>query len=117
AAAGTGYARAPLARPAGMAAPIPPMDPRPLRTMTDMGMGGMQHGSMPGMKMDHGSMPGMDQGAMNHGSVSGMEMSPEASKLQGSVGVDNVAEMPTERLDRAGEGFPAGRRVLTYADL
>jgi FtsP/CotA-like multicopper oxidase with cupredoxin domain len=101
----TGYARGTLATRAGMAAPIPPMDPRPLRTVTDMGMGGMQHGSMSGM--DHGSMAGM----------SGMEMSPEASKLQGSVGVDNVAEMPTERLDRAGEGFPPGRRVLSYADL
>jgi FtsP/CotA-like multicopper oxidase with cupredoxin domain len=65
---------------------------------------------MPGM--DHSAMPGMD-----HGFMAGMEMSPEASKLQGRVGVDNVAEMPTERLNRAGEGFPAGRRVLSYADL
>jgi len=31
--------------------------------------------------------------------------------------VDNVAEMPTERLSSAGEGFPPGRRVLTYSDL
>jgi CopA family copper-resistance protein len=106
----TGYARGTLAPRAGMAAAIPPMDPRPLRTMTDMGMGGVQHGSMPGM--DHSAMPGMD-----HGFMAGMEMSPEASKLQGRVGVDNVAEMPTERLNRAGEGFPAGRRVLSYADL
>jgi len=49
--------------------------------------------------------------------MSGMEASPEAKELQGRVGVDNVAEMPVERLNRAGEGFPAGRRVLTYADL
>jgi CopA family copper-resistance protein len=90
----TGYARGTLAPRPGMAATIPPMDPRPLRTMTDMGMGGMEHGEMPGM-----------------------ELSPEAKKLQGSVGVDNVAMMPTERLNRAGEGFPAGRRVLSYADL
>src|SRR5262249_27862927 len=108
----TGYARGTLAPRAGMASPIPPMDPRPLRTMTDMGVGGMRHGSMPGMSMDHEAMPGM-----NHGSTSGMGADPEAKKLQGSVGVDNVAGMPTERLDRAGEGFPAGRRVLTYADL
>jgi FtsP/CotA-like multicopper oxidase with cupredoxin domain len=47
----------------------------------------------------------------------GMEATPEAQQLRGRVGVDNVAEMPTERLNRAGEGFPAGRRVLTYADL
>ena len=90
----TGYARGTLAPRAGMAAAIPPMDPRPIRTMTDMGMGGMEHGEMPGM-----------------------ELSPEDKKLQGSVGVDNVAMMPTERLNLAGEGFPAGRRVLTYADL
>jgi CopA family copper-resistance protein len=90
----TGYARGTLAPRAGMAAAIPPMDPRPLRTMTDMGMGGMEHGEMPGT-----------------------ELSPEAKKLQGSVGVDNVAMMPTERLNRASEGLPAGRRVLSYADL
>src|SRR6516165_1250446 len=46
----TGYARGTLAPRAGMAAAIPPMDPRPMRTMTDMGMGGMEHGEMPGME-------------------------------------------------------------------
>src|SRR5262249_53687766 len=86
--------RGTLAPRAGMAAPIPPMDPRPLRTMADMGMGGMEHGEMPGM-----------------------EPSPEGKRLEGEVGVDNVAMMPTERLNHAGEGFPSGRRVLTYADL
>ena len=92
----TGYARGTLAPRAGMEAAIPPMDPRPLRTMTDMGMG-MQRGSMPDM--------------------SSMGAGAEAKKLAGAVGVDNVAEMPTERLNRAGEGFPPDRRVLTYADL
>jgi CopA family copper-resistance protein len=92
----TGYARGTLAPRAGMEAAIPPMDPRPLRTMTDMGMG-MQRGSMPDM--------------------SSMGAGTEAKKLAGAVGVDNVAEMPTERLNRAGEGFPPDRRVLTYADL
>jgi FtsP/CotA-like multicopper oxidase with cupredoxin domain len=90
----SGYARGTLAPRPGMAAAIPPMDPRPLRTMTDMGMGGMEHGEMPGM-----------------------ELGPEGKRLQGKVGVDNVAMMPTERLNRAGEGFPSGRRVLSYADL
>jgi len=98
----TGYARGTLAPRAGMAAAIPPMDPRPMRTMADMGMAGMEHGEMPGM--EHGEMPGM-------------ELSPEGKKLQGSVGVDNVAMMPAARLHGAGEGFPSGRRVLTYADL
>ncbi len=91
--------------------------------MPGMGGGaipGMNHGTMPGM--DHRTMPGMDHGSMpgmpmNHGSMAGMETSPEAKKLEGSVGVDNVAMMPTERLQSPGEGFPPGRRVLTYADL
>jgi CopA family copper-resistance protein len=109
----SGYARGTLAPRPGITAPIPPMDPRPLRTMTDMGMGGMDHGSMSGMDM--GSMPGVDHGSMP--SMSGMQARAEAKKLQGSVEVDNVAEMPTERLNRAGEGFLPGRRVLTYADL
>src|SRR5262249_43728197 len=118
----TGYARGTLAPRVGMAAAIPPMGPRPMRTMTDMGMGGMDHGSMSGMTMDQGMMPEMNHGSMpamqmGHGSMSDMEASPEAKKLQGSVGVDNVAMMPTERLQSAGEGFPPGRRVLTYADL
>jgi CopA family copper-resistance protein len=126
----SGYARGTLAPRPGMAAPIPPMDPRPMRTMADMGMGSMQQGSMSGMKTDQGPMPGMDHSSMpgvNHGSMQGMQMdqgstggmeaSPEAKKLEGSVGVDNVAMMPTERLDKAGEGFPPGRRVLAYADL
>ena len=126
----TGYARGTLAPRPGMAAPIPPMDPRPLRTMADMGMGGMDHGSMSGMSMEHGTMPRMDHSSMpgmNHGSMqdkpieqssmAGMEASPEAKKLEGRVGVDNVAMMPTERLNTAGEGFPPGRRVLSYADL
>ena len=34
----SGYARGTLAPRPGMAAPIPPMDPRPMRTMADMGM-------------------------------------------------------------------------------
>jgi FtsP/CotA-like multicopper oxidase with cupredoxin domain len=90
----------------------------------------MGHGNMPGMKMDPGAMPGMDHsampgmkmdhGAMGPGSMSGMSdmpADPAAQRLAGSVGVDNVAMMPTERLNDPGDGFPAGRRVLSYADL
>jgi FtsP/CotA-like multicopper oxidase with cupredoxin domain len=90
----TGYARGTLAPQAGMAAAIPPYDPRPIRTMADMGMEGMEHGEMPGMTL-----------------------SPESKKLEGRPGVDNVAMMPMTHLDRTGEGFPAGRHVLSYADL
>ncbi len=90
----SGYARGTLAPRAGMASAIPPMDPRPTRTMADMGMAGMEHGEMPGM-----------------------ELSPEGKRLEGKVGVDNVAMMPSRGLESAGEGFSAGRRVLAYAGL
>ena len=53
------YARGTLAPRMGMSAEIPPMDPYPLRTMADMGMGGMAQ--MKGMKMSGMSsvqMPG-----------------------------------------------------------
>lgn len=237
----TGYARGTLATQAGMAGPIPPMDPRPIRTMTDMGMGNMDMGgtksgmtmdsnsasraapdraagasnamphqpmmptgssgmaemnmgsmpgmdmtgmdmghasmpggkhaaagrssgkavghadklahvmpgggksaisvdggpmsgmatgtSMPGMDMDGGSMSGMmDHGsmprtAMDHGDMSsagdmGMQMDAISKRIQGTPGVDNVAMMPTGRLNEPGDGLDGnGRRVLTYADL
>jgi len=52
----TGYARGTLAPRAGMTAPVPPMDPRPLLTMKDMGMANMAGmESMPGMKMESSS--------------------------------------------------------------
>jgi CopA family copper-resistance protein len=113
----SGFGRGTLAPRPGVSASIPPMDPRPMRTMTDMGMGvgAMDHGSMPGMKMDQS--PGME---MNHGSVPGMAGMPAgapAQPLKRSVEVDNVAKMPTERLNSPGEGFPTELRVLTYADL
>ncbi len=94
----SGYARATLARREGLAAPVPALDPRPLLTMTDMGMDhgamagmssdamqGMDHGAMAGMSsdamqgMDHGAMAGMSSDAMqgmDHGAMAGM--SPDA---------------------------------------
>src|SRR5260370_22584685 len=62
----TGYARGTLAPSFGMSALIPTMDPRPLRTMADMGMGNMSGMQTPGM----GSMSGMEGG----GKMSGMSM-------------------------------------------
>src|SRR5260370_1402151 len=56
----SGYARATLAPRIGTSAPIPPMDPRPILTMVDMGMAmknmpGMNMSDMPGMKMENSS--------------------------------------------------------------
>ncbi|KTC48804.1 copper oxidase [Pseudomonas syringae pv. actinidiae ICMP 19497] len=69
----TGYASGTLAVRDGLKAPIPAIDPRPIVTMDDMGMGGMagmDHGSSGGMSggdmagMDHSKMAGMNQGDM-----------------------------------------------------
>ena len=62
----SGYARATLAPRMGMTAAVPPMDPRPVRTMVDMGMGGMAGMSgMQGMSgMSSAAMPPMQMGGM-----------------------------------------------------
>jgi CopA family copper-resistance protein len=70
----SGFARGTLAPRVGVTAAVPPIDPFPMRTMADMGMGnmkGMKMGdvkdmdmsSMGGMNMDHSKMPGMEMGS------------------------------------------------------
>jgi FtsP/CotA-like multicopper oxidase with cupredoxin domain len=95
----TGYARATLAPHSGMSAPIPPMDPRPMLTMVDMGMA---MGNMPGMEMGTGggankqgtagtnmeNMPGM-----NMGDMPGMKMgtaSPSATPTAAPQGMPGM---------------------------
>ncbi len=85
----SGYARATLAPRIGMSATIPPMDPRPMLTMVDMGMA---MGNMPGMKMGTvkeaskktettiENMPGMDMGDM-----AGMKMEATPSAARGPL--------------------------------
>ena len=59
----TGYARATLAPRSGMTAVVPPMDPRPLMTMVDMGMGNMSGMNMAGVDgMTQDDMAGMNMG-------------------------------------------------------
>ena len=117
----TGFARGTLAPQPGMIAAVPPMDPRPLRTMQDMGMehgamGGMEHGGMAGMQ--HGTASqGQSEGHAGHG-ASAPASHDAPAQLEGQVGVDNVAMNPKPRLDEAGGGLDGnGRRVLRYADL
>ncbi|HEY5106996.1 MAG TPA: copper resistance system multicopper oxidase [Caulobacteraceae bacterium] len=127
----TGYARATLATRAGMSAPVPHMDPRPLRTMADMGMAGM---AMGGMKMSGSDRTGMDMGDAQKpaDSMAGMDMGggtaakvPAANadrvdpkSLTGRVNVDNVAMETQDRQDEPGAGLAAeDRRTLVYADL
>ncbi|MBN3868248.1 copper resistance system multicopper oxidase [Gluconobacter kondonii] len=129
----TGYARGTLAPREGMIAPLPPMDPRPVRTMVDMGMGNMKSGEsmkdmdmsgdMSGMKMD-GDMAGMDMAGMN---MKGMDMSHMAMpKMEVDdpgpppINVENQmrAMMPIDRTGSPGDGLENnGRRVLNYKQL
>ncbi|MFT8419696.1 MAG: copper resistance system multicopper oxidase [Acetobacter sp.] len=94
----TGFARGTLAPHMGMQATIPPMDPRPVRTMLDMGM--------------PETMKGMDMKGMDMGGPLPAHTPPLNVENQ------NIARMPTNRLADPGDGLRNnGRRVLTYADL
>ncbi len=61
----SGLGRATLAPREGMSAPVPPLRPRPLLTMKDMGMGDMDHSGM-----DHGAM---GSGSSNPAMVRGVD--------------------------------------------
>lgn len=101
----TGYARGTLATRAGLSTPVPALDPRPLVTMDDMGMGGMNHGSMDMSAMDHASM-----------NMGPMQSHPDSEKDNPLV--DMQAMTTAAKLDDPGLGLRNnGRRVLTYADL
>lgn len=92
----SGMARGTLAPAPGMIAPAPPLRPRPMLTMQDMGM----------------DMPGMD--------MSGMKMRDPALAPQVHLGpgVEMIAPMPVDRTGDPGIGLDhAGHRVLTYRDL
>ncbi|CAI8830872.1 copper resistance system multicopper oxidase [Pseudomonas chlororaphis] len=130
----SGYARGTLSQRPGLSAPVPPLDPRPLISMADMGMdhgsmAGMDMGDMPGM--DHGQMQGMDQGnmaGMDHSGMAGMSgmdhgamgaaMQGHPASEDGNPLVDMQTMSPTPKLADPGIGLRNnGRRVLTYADL
>ena len=123
----TGYACGTLAVKTGVSASIPPLDPRPLVTMDDMGMGGMDHsgtgGDMAGM--DHSQMTGMDHSSMDsmsgmdHSSMAGVgEMQSHPATESNNPLVDMQAMTTSPKLDDPGLGLrDNGRRVLTYSDL
>ena len=141
----TGYVSGTLAVREGLRAPIPPLDPRPILTMDDMGHGGMSHGGMDHGGMGHGAMDraAMDHGtaaasaggsmdhsahggaAMDHGAhdMAGMDhggaaMVDHPPSEMGNPLVDMLTMTPAPKLDDPGMGLrDNGRRVLTYADL
>ena len=106
----TGYARGTLAIREGLQAAVPAVDPRPLISMSDMGM---DHSGMAGM--DHGSMAGMDHGGMA-GMSGAMQRHPDSETNNPLVDMQTMS--PTPKLSDPGIGLRNNsRRVLTYADL
>jgi FtsP/CotA-like multicopper oxidase with cupredoxin domain len=92
----TGFAAGTLAVRPGLRAEPPPLDPRPVLTMADMGHGG-----------GHAGHAGHAAAAQAH---------PPTET--GNPLVDMQTMAPTARLDDPGIGLRGnGRRVLTYADL
>lgn len=107
-----GYARGTLAPEFGMSAPVPPMGPKPVRTMADMGMAGMDMSgtgagagadmaAMPGMEAKPGQggpamadMPGMATGQSAVAGVApghaGMAMPPQAAADQGMAAMPGM---------------------------
>ncbi|MET0718919.1 MAG: copper resistance system multicopper oxidase [Pseudoxanthomonas sp.] len=120
----SGYARGTLSPRAGLAAPVPALDPRALLTMADMGhsdMSGMKgmeggcganmQGGMDHSKMGHGSMAGM-----NHSGSNGMVSHPASESDNPAVDMQTMS--PSRALDDPGIGLRGNnRRVLTYSDL
>lgn len=142
----SGFARGTLAVRAGLAAPVPRLDPVEWLSMGDM-MGSMDHGVMGhgGMSGMTHEMPGMDHSAMpmahdtshdmDHMDHGGMAMdhsqhsmaanplarpSPTVRHARTEYGpsTDMRVDMPRTSLDDPGVGLrDNGRRVLTLADL
>jgi len=107
----SGYARGTLTPSPGLAAEIPPLDPRPLLTMGDMGHG--DHGSSDAAPMDHSRM---DHGQMNHAPAASAKV--EHPSTERTPLIDMQVDQPNIGLDDPGPGLRNnGRRVLTYADL
>jgi CopA family copper-resistance protein len=100
----SGYARGTLAPSEGMTAEIPHMDPRPIRTMADMGMGGMAGMNMAGidgMKAKH--MPTMAKNGTTQNGMKGMAgMDLGNSSMHSMPALDQGKSPGTDQLSMAG---------------
>ena len=118
----SGYARGTLTPQPGMVAEVPPLDPRPLLTMSDMGMahdmGSMSGSDHSAMKHDNGAKNGdVDHAAMGHGGA-GTTTPVRHATSESGPSVDMLIDQASTGLDHPGVGLKEnGRRVLSYADL
>ena len=94
----TGYARGTLASRNGMTARIPPLDPRPLLTMVDMGMGkmaGMETGTAEAVTQTKPTWTKIE-------GMPGMKMEP-ASPTPSATPMTKMDEMPGMETDGTGD--------------
>ncbi|MEQ7780283.1 copper resistance system multicopper oxidase [Xanthomonas hortorum] len=96
----TGYVSGTLAVREGLRAPVPAVDPRPILTMVDMGMAGMDHGSMGGMDMS--GSKGMEGGCGANMGMAGMDQG-NAPKAQAPAAPDphaghDMSAMPADSM-------------------
>ncbi len=129
-----GYARGTLAPELGMSAPVPPMGPKPVRTMDDMGMAGMDMsgtGASPGADMP--GMPGTaakpSAADVGMAGMAGMDMgkpaaAPAPQGMAGMPGMAPASADPHAGMPGMGDGSPVavapdadGLRRLKYAQL
>jgi CopA family copper-resistance protein len=130
----TGFAAGTLATRAGLSAPVPNVDPRPVLTMADMGHGGIGHdmGAMeakvPGTEaaadphaghvMPDPAPPAVDPHAGHDMPAMAGSQPAHPPSERGNPLVDMQTMTPSAKLDDPGIGLrDNGRRVLTYADL
>ena len=132
----TGHVSGTLAVREGLRAPVPPVDPRPILRMSDMGHGAMSHdangegGSMKGMEggcgasmgmsggMDMSPHAGHDMAGMDRGVGAPAEQGTHPASETGHPLVDMQAMAPVPNLDDPGVGLrDNGRTVLSYAML
>ncbi len=129
----SGYARGTLSPEPGLSAPVPPLRPRPVRKMSDMGMMAgmdMSSGEMTAMKdmkdEDIAKMMSHDMSDMDHSKMN-MKQDPNIPGPNGpkpfqedksNTNVVMVVTEPKDRLSDPGIGLGKdGWKVLTYKDL
>jgi CopA family copper-resistance protein len=111
----SGMARATLAPRTGMVAEVPPLRPRVLATMKDMGMdmsGMIMTSASTNLTRPHDVMAGMQHGSMK------MRDQANAPSVKLGPGVQTISPMPIGRTGEPGQGLvDAGHKVLVYRDL
>ena len=107
----SGLGRATLAPREGMSAPVPPLRPRPLLTMTDMGMGGMDHSGMAGMDLPNTPNPaavrGIDPSAEQNASGKLWKLTGWTGPATTAAGIASAVVAPAGAVDHAAMGHTA----------